>query len=250
MKNPTKANASPQRQNECIQSANADWLKEDFMGILAHELKGQLAGITQALEAIECHQLPDGAIASDAAEYFDFVKAITNNALNVYDNMLGMVQPGAVTIKKLVEIAPFLHKCVAPFMINKTITGVDLSVRIHIMPGTKIKTDAIKIQQIISNLLHNAFKYCGSGTTIYFYAHVKNGALKFYLTTFGSTIPREKCKIIFEPYQSLDKGKAGVGLGLHICKKYSELLGGRIYVLSKNGITKFNVSLPITTKTN
>ncbi|NIG53876.1 sensor histidine kinase KdpD [Chitinophaga sp. Cy-1792] len=244
MQNPTKVNAS----QESFRSASTDWLREAFIGLLAHELKGQLAGITQALDAIESYKLPDGAIKSEASDYFDFVKAITNNALNVYDNMLGMAQTGALISKELIEIAPFLHNCVAPFMINKGITGVDLSARIHITPGTKVEIDGIKTQQIICNLLHNAFKYCGTGTTIYFYVRIMGGNLKFHVTSYGMTIPREQHKAVFEPYQTLEKGKAGVGLGLYLCKKYSELLGGKISVHSRNGITKFNVSLPVTMK--
>lgn len=96
--------------------------------------------------------------------------------------------------------------------------------------------------------MHNAFKYCGTGTTIYFYALITDGALKFYVTSYGMTIPREKRKLIFEPYQTLEKGKASVGLGLYLCKKYTELLDGMISVFSRNGITKFNVSLPVTMK--
>lgn len=101
-----------------------------------------------------------------------------------------------------------------------------------------ILADETKLQQIISNLLVNAFKFTHSGT-IHFGYQSKQGNLEFYVKDTGIGIPESMLVSIFNRFSqvesSISRQYGGSGLGLSICKAYVELHGGKIWVESAPG---------------
>jgi signal transduction histidine kinase len=113
-----------------------------------------------------------------------------------------------------------------------------------------IRTDAKKLRHILQNLINNAIKFTDQGyvkiSTRY---DEKAKAVEFKVADTGRGIPKESLSEIFEMFQQVkwsDKRlDAGVGLGLHIAKKFTELLGGSIGVESRTGKgTTFTVTIP------
>lgn len=113
-------------------------------------------------------------------------------------------------------------------------------------------TDKVKLEQIIRNLLHNAFKFTESGS-IELGCRISVLDLIIYVKDSGIGIPPDKIESIFDRFVKLQDSKAktdfGVGLGLAICSRLSEMLGGKIWVESTpySGST-FYVSIPIQTE--
>ncbi|MBI5594102.1 MAG: response regulator [Deltaproteobacteria bacterium] len=114
-----------------------------------------------------------------------------------------------------------------------------------------IRTDAMKLRQILLNLLDNAIKYTRHGGITLRVAHMGNspGALRFEVEDTGMGIPKEKIEEIFEPFTQV-KGKGGVsngvGLGLSISRRLVELMGGALFVRSAVGKgSTFTVELNI-----
>ncbi|MGO4293589.1 sensor histidine kinase [Chitinophaga sp. RAB17] len=218
-----------------------------FIGLLGHELKGQLAGITQALDAVDSHKQPDGAFSEEAAAYFDYTKMIVLNATAVYENMIASSVAANGNLKILKEemlVEPFIHSCIDSFYVLSNLQNVRIERDVFMRPGTVGVIDFVKLRQVFSNLLLNAFKYAQPESCIIARAHVYGEKIILKVISRGETIPKAKLQNIFEPYQTLENGKSGIGLGLYLSKQYTDLLGGNIEVRSKRGITVFSVILP------
>lgn len=113
---------------------------------------------------------------------------------------------------------------------------------------TIVKTDRVKFESIISNLIKNAVKFTKDGEIEISY-QIENMQLKFCVRDTGIGIAEDRQKAIFERFIQADmkisSGYEGTGLGLSICKSYVELLGGKIWVESEeNKGSSFIFTLP------
>lgn len=230
-------------------------IEQDFLGMLAHEIRGQLSGIIQSLEIIEEHKSQHtGQYAAEADTYLNYARLVTTNALEVLDNMLTTTKSyknmlSMEIIEKPFDISQFVHSCIAPFEIFKKVLQKTITLNINANANHYGVTDVVKLRQVIHNLLHNAFKYSVPNGIIKLEADLIDTTLHISISSKGPFLPADKVKIIFEPYQTWDKSKAGMGLGLYICKLYTELLNGKIEAASyPGGITTFTVTIPVNKK--
>jgi len=116
-----------------------------------------------------------------------------------------------------------------------------------------IKTDREKVFSIINNLVKNAIKYSHEGK-IEVGCIVKNDFMEFYVKDDGIGIPKDRHKAIFERFIQADienkMAQQGAGLGLSISKAYTEMLGGKMWVESEEGVgSTFYFTLPCHFKT-
>ena len=99
-----------------------------------------------------------------------------------------------------------------------------------------LTTDSDKLYGILSNLVKNAIKYTDKGTIEFGYS-IEGEKVKFYVKDTGIGIPEERAEAIFERFIQADiadkMARQGAGLGLAISKAYVEMLGGKIWVDSK-----------------
>jgi signal transduction histidine kinase len=114
-----------------------------------------------------------------------------------------------------------------------------------------IRTDDEKLKAVIQNLVNNAIKFTEQGVVTITVRHLAEpNEVEFKITDTGIGIPKENVDSIFNMFQQVDSSATrkygGVGLGLYIVKKFTELLGGRIVVRSAfaEGST-FIVTLPV-----
>jgi len=103
-----------------------------------------------------------------------------------------------------------------------------------------VTTDAEKLKHILQNLINNAIKFTEKGSiTVSARPSRGDGAIEFRVTDTGIGIPRDALPIIFDIFRQVDSSETraygGVGLGLYIVKKYTELLGGVVDVTSQLG---------------
>ncbi|WP_282125094.1 GAF domain-containing sensor histidine kinase [Marinifilum flexuosum] len=112
----------------------------------------------------------------------------------------------------------------------------------------KINTDKTKLNQIITNLLNNAFKFTEKGS-IEFGVELKNDVCEFYVKDTGIGIPEDMQNEIFNRFtqtnETISELYGGIGLGLSISKAFVELLGGKIWLKSEVGKgSNFYFTLP------
>ena len=116
-----------------------------------------------------------------------------------------------------------------------------------------ITTDREKLYAILVNLVKNAIKYTEKGTIEFGYvttgSPAKLAELQFYVKDTGIGIPKDRIEAIFERFIQADipdkMARQGAGLGLTIAKSYIEMLGGRIWIESEEGIgSTFYFTLP------
>lgn len=114
-----------------------------------------------------------------------------------------------------------------------------------------IKTDPLRLQQVLTNLIGNALKFTEEGTIEFGYSVPKKNFVSFFVKDQGIGIPKEKVEIIFNRFEQLESGNKfrneGTGLGLAISKGIVTLLDGKFEVQSEKGKgTTFTFSIPYT----
>jgi signal transduction histidine kinase len=107
-------------------------------------------------------------------------------------------------------------------------------------PLPTVTTDRVKLEQILKNLLHNAVKFTERGSvTLTARYDERDKIVEFRVTDTGIGIPRQAISGIFEMFRQGDSSETrafgGVGLGLYIVKRFTELLGGTVAVESTPG---------------
>jgi signal transduction histidine kinase len=114
-----------------------------------------------------------------------------------------------------------------------------------------VMTDGGKLRQVLHNLIDNAVKFTDRGRIEVSSRPVPHGKqVQFEISDTGAGIPSEALPMLFEKFQQLDSSVtrpyAGLGLGLYIAKKFTELLGGKLSVSTELGKgSKFTVALPV-----
>ncbi len=110
-----------------------------------------------------------------------------------------------------------------------------------------VYADQMKTKQIIINLITNALKYGNQNSEIIFSQKEEGKFIVFSVKNYGTTITKEKQPFLFTEFYRADYSDSAIhghGIGLSICKKLSEIMGGSISFSSENNETIFNITLP------
>jgi signal transduction histidine kinase len=111
-----------------------------------------------------------------------------------------------------------------------------------------MKTDRVKVKEILRNLLENARKFTAQGKVTVGFTERDDGTVQFVVTDTGIGIPKESLPKIFDLFYQIDpaaKEHASAGMGLNIVKRLVAALSGEIDVASEPGRgTSFRVTLP------
>ncbi|WP_082464299.1 response regulator [Dethiosulfatarculus sandiegensis] len=225
-----------------------DKLKDDFLAKTSHELRtpiNGIIGISQALldglggplsqkqsQNLTSIVTSGKSLSNLINDLLDFSK-ISNQVMTLWP---GDVNLGAVVETSLTVIAPLARQ-----------RGLSLESQIP-SDLPLVRADEGRLQQILANLLSNALKYTAEGKIIVS-AKAEGEFVLISVSDTGIGIPREKQKLIFEPFEQhsplIGVRNKGAGLGLAICKQLVELHHGLIEVESVEGIgSRFCFSLP------
>ncbi|WP_160360225.1 response regulator [Clostridium chromiireducens] len=248
-----KANSEINKKAEDLKLANK--YKSEFLANMSHELRTPLNSILVLSQLLENNK--DSEILTDKQrEYARTIHTSGENLLRLINDILDLskVEAGKMDINfeevYLAELAEDIKRLFNPISLQK---GLAFEVRIEEGIPEKIVSDKQRLQQIISNLLANAFKFTSEGSIVMNIYRTKEHDIEYFdikgeagnlisieVTDTGIGIPEDKQKLIFEEFKQVDgtisRKFGGTGLGLSISKEFANLLGGTIYLKSKEGM--------------
>jgi len=222
------------------QAEESDRLKSAFLANMSHEIRTPMNGILGFSNLLKDPNLT----GKDQQQYIEIIEKSGNRMLNIINDIVDIskiesnqmeVNISRTNINEQVE---YIYNFFKP---EAAIKGIHLNY-INGLPINKafIKTDREKIYAVLTNLVKNAVKFCDKGTIEFGYSTKVNNEseeLEFFVKDTGVGIPKDKQEVIFNRFIQADisnkKAFQGAGLGLSISKAYVEMLGGKIWVESK-----------------
>ncbi len=231
----------------------ADRSKDEFLAMLAHELRNPLAPLRNAAELLKAEDAP----VSERAQAQHIIRRQIENMSRMLDDLLDVsrITEGKIELrKKPVALEGILTSAVSMVRHSCAVHRQELAVSLPAEP-VYLEADATRLEQVFGNLLSNACKYSGEGCHISLHAErVKHaGGLEVCVTVRddGAGIDAELLPRIFDLFvqasRTLDRTHGGLGIGLTLVQRLVKLHGGSIEAHS-GGLgcgAEFVVHLPI-----
>jgi PAS domain S-box-containing protein len=221
--------------------------KDEFLAMLAHELRNPLAAIRYA---VALGQMSPGESATDM---FEIIDRQTQNLAHLIEDLLDVSRISRDKIKlrkEHVNVATIVNRAAAtvrPLIDEK---NHELTIDVSSQPMW-LHVDPTRTEQILANLLTNAAKYTKSGGRVVIQAYPENGEAVINVTDSGVGLPPEMLSRVFDLFaqadRTLDRAEGGLGIGLTVARKLAEMHGGNISATSE-GLghgTTFTVRLPM-----
>jgi HAMP domain-containing protein/signal transduction histidine kinase/DNA-binding response OmpR family regulator len=227
--------------------------KSEFLANMSHELRTPLNSLL-----ILSKLLSDNAQGNLNDKQVEFAKTINSagsDLLNLINDILDLskIESGTVSIEvgemPVQHLKQHMERTFRQLAADK---GLDFNVKFDGKLPQSILTDEKRLQQVVLNLLSNAFKFTSKGGVTLAVRCAASGwsqnhpvlrnvnrAIEIAVTDTGIGIPEDKQKLIFEAFQQADgttsRKYGGTGLGLSISREIARLLGGELQVRSKPG---------------
>ncbi|RYZ78069.1 MAG: histidine kinase, partial [Proteobacteria bacterium] len=226
--------------------------KSEFLANMSHELRTPLNSILLLSRLLS--ENTDANMNEEQIEFARVIQSSGNGLLGLIDEILDLskIEAGKMDLEfmetSVGEIASGMHNLFSQVAKEK---GIALIIDKEGAPMV-IKTDKMRLEQILKNLLSNALKFTSEGSvTLEIKADPEQPKqVKFVVKDTGIGIPREKQPMIFEAFQQADgstkRKYGGTGLGLSISRELAKLLKGDIKLESEPGEgSTFTLTLPV-----
>jgi PAS domain S-box-containing protein len=227
----------------------SDRLKSAFLANMSHEIRTPMNGILGFSELLKT----PGLTGDEQQNYIRIIEKSGARMLNIINDIIDIskIEAGLMKIETgesdINEQIEYIYTFFKPEAEAK---GMKLSFN-KPLPAKEatIITDREKLYAILTNLVKNAIKYTQKGEIVVGYSK-KGETLEFYVKDTGIGIPENRQTAIFERFVQADiedrKALQGAGLGLAITKSYVEMLGGKIWVESEEGVgSAFFFTIPL-----
>jgi signal transduction histidine kinase/DNA-binding response OmpR family regulator len=227
--------------------------KSEFLANMSHELRTPLNSLLILSKLLADNA--QGNLNDKQVEFARTINSAGSDLLNLINDILDLskVESGTVTIEvgemPMQHLKQHMERTFRQIASDK---GLGFNVKFDSKLPPTIRTDEKRLQQIVLNLLSNAFKFTSKGAVTFGVRCAEKGwisshpelrnarkAIEITVTDTGIGIPEDKQRLIFEPFLQADgttsRKYGGTGLGLSISREIARLLGGELQVRSKPG---------------
>src|SRR5690606_9637418 len=258
------AEASVSLEDKARELALVSKYKSEFLANMSHELRTPLNSVIILADLLSSNA--EHNLSEEQVEYAATILSSGRDLLALINQILDLskIEAGKMEVEKrrvpLGEVTAYAEQHFRPIAAQK-----ELAFEISIAPEAppNIDTDQQRLQQILKNLLSNAFKFTERGTVelrVFLERDTRRfrgpalrdapAAIAFAIADSGIGIPPDKQQIVFEAFQQADASMSrlygGTGLGLTISRELARLLGGEIHLQSEAGVgSTFTLYLPL-----
>ncbi|MDE0883362.1 MAG: response regulator, partial [Myxococcota bacterium] len=221
----------------------ADQAKIDFLAAVSHELRTPMNGMVATIELLENTDLN-----TDQKEFQDVLKSSANHLSLLLDDLFDLtrMETGLMRIEAVpTDISALLGDIERTTRASIGNSAVEFRFKSDLaaLPGWLL-IDAARLRQVLSNLLHNAFKFTDYGSVI-LRARATSDEIELSVLDTGKGLPAEPAAL-FEKYQQAESKKGGLGLGLSISQMLVTHMGGKMSAHHrKGGGAELRVVLPL-----
>jgi CheY-like chemotaxis protein len=231
------------------QLVEKDHRKDEFLGMLSHELRNPLAPLRNASYILR-HATPGSEQAGRAQSV---IERQIQHLARLLDDLLdaARIAGGKIELRlERVDLREVVSRAADDFRLAMNDRGVTFRTA---FPDAEVwaEADATRITQVVGNLLHNASKFTQGGDEVALSVEVKDGAAQICVRDSGAGIDREILPRIFEAFaqgtRTLARSEGGLGLGLAMVKGIAEMHGGSVRAVSAGAGkgAEFIVRLPL-----
>ena len=224
---------------------DADRRKNEFLAMLAHELRNPLAPMSNAL-----YMLKNSAEPSVRQQVEETIDRQLKHMVHLVDDLMDIsrITQGKIELRKqVIPLKDALDLAAETAQAIIHARGHTLNIQLPPEP-VYLDADASRLAQIFANLLNNAAKYTDNGGRIEVGAQHLGDKVVIHVKDNGIGIPEHMISSIFEMFHqvdsSLERAQGGLGIGLTLVKSLVEMHGGSIEAKSKGEGSEFIVTLP------
>lgn len=230
----------------------SDKLKSAFLANMSHEIRTPMNGIVGFTNIL----LEEDCTLEDRSHFLHIIERNSQQLLCLIDDIIDIAKIESNELKICIDkckVSEMLEDLEDNFnQIKSNLNSNPIALKLE-MPSEYndlvVQTDPIRLRQVVTNLLSNAFKFSDKGTVTYGF-NVNEKSIEFFVKDEGVGIPENKLDEIFERFKQLNfrniSKLKGTGLGLAICKGIIERLGGSISVESELGVgSRFVFNIPL-----
>ncbi len=224
-------------------------LRRDFVANASHELCTPVASARSALETYKTASATD---PESAGEFLDIVERNIERLHQLIEDLLDLSRIESHGLKldpRPLALEPIITATAGLFAERAKKKGIEL---VYERAGAIIAARAEKraVEQVLTNLIDNAIKYCGQGSKVRIFAEADERFVRISVADTGPGIEPEHLARVFERFYRVDTGRSrelgGTGLGLAIVKHIVEASGGTVTLSSERGKgSVFSFSLPV-----
>lgn len=236
-------------EQQTIQLAASSYYKSEFLANMSHELRTPLNSMLILSQLLAENK--EGNLTPKQVEFAYTIHSSGSDLIRLIDEILDLskVEAGKIEITpEPMQLSILQEDMQRRFMMLAKKKNLIYDVQLDSSLPETIYTDSFRLEQILNNLLSNAFKFTEQGQVILYISRVDQ-FFAFTVSDTGIGIPQDKRQMIFEAFQqengSTSRKYGGTGLGLSISREIARLLGGKIEIDSQKGMgSTFTLYLP------